>query len=763
MPKTLLPSSAPSRTRPSFSRLSGARSFAFNSSIFRLLMCYREKYRVLALPPALSAQPLSRPWAQTLVLCLAFALGCAESPDAQTSANPPPDTLTPESEALGSALEPPTDVSSPLERDSVSLPSVTMDPKDDRNPPKNRKEASKLVAKEPQTPGKRKNRLATETSPYLLQHAENPVDWHPWGEEALAKAARDGKPIFLSIGYSSCHWCHVMEAESFTDGEIAEFLNDNFVCIKVDREERPDVDAIYMMSVNIMTGRGGWPLSVFLTPDGKPFFGGTYFPARDGDRGQTIGFLTVAKRVKETWDSNKESVEKSAVQLTHLIREELEGAAPPAQTPMPTFQTLQKLQSELAKGFDPVYGGFGAQDADQPKFPTTPNLAFLVDRVQRTSDDDALKMLMTTLDRMAMGGIRDHVGGGFHRYSVDRFWHIPHFEKMLYDNGQLASVYSAAYAITKKEAYKNVLVEMMDFLEREMTSESGGFFAALDADSEHVEGKFYRWERGEWDRVLGEHDAATFAAAYAEQGKPNFEDEFYVPELLSSLDALATKPEFASGVNSTLAPLRAKLLLQRQTRVRPMTDTKVLTSWNGMMIRGLADAGRVLERNDYVTRGVEAATFLLENVRDADGRLHRTFSAGEARLNAYVDDYANLIDGLIGLHQATGDANWLNQADQLMQKQIELFADTEQGAFFYTSSDHETLIARGKQFTDNARPSGNSTSVSNLLYLAKHLDRPEYTRLATATIRAAMPIMNRHPIAVPRMGVSIAEWLDQAD
>jgi uncharacterized protein YyaL (SSP411 family) len=386
---------------------------------------------------------------------------------------------------------------------------------------------------------------------------------------------------------------------------------------------------------------------------------------------------------------------------------------------------------------------------------------FLVDRARRTADAEALRMLTFTLDRMAMGGLRDHLGGGFHRYSVDRFWRIPHFEKMLYDNGQLASVYAAAFQLTKNRHYEDVLTEMMDFLAREMTAENGGFYTALDADSEHVEGKFYRWQREEWDQILGAPDATVFAAAYAEQNQPNFDSEFYVPQLESTWDDLAKKPVFAvANGDSVLAPLRNKLLAERNKRVHPLTDTKILTSWNGLMIRGLADAGRILNRPEYIERAAKAATFLLENVRDDGGRLRRTFSAGQARLNAYVDDYANLVDGLIALHQATDDTAWLKHADELTQKQIELFVDEANGGFFFTSGDHEALIARGKQFTDNAQPSGNSTSVSNLLYLAEKLDKPAYVPVAEGTIRAAMPLIQRAPIAAPRMGASIAAWLE---
>jgi uncharacterized protein YyaL (SSP411 family) len=627
-------------------------------------------------------------------------------------------------------------------------------------------QATAATAEAPPQPAadqRRRNRLANETSPYLLQHAENPVDWFPWGEEAIAKAKRENKLIFLSIGYSSCHWCHVMERESFTDDEIAAFMNDNFVCIKVDREERPDVDAIYMMGVQMMTGRGGWPLSVFLTPTGKPFFGGTYFPARDGDRPGAIGFLSIIRRVNETWEEKAVAVQQSADELTKLIVREMEGSDSTAPTDheLPSKVLLDKIQADMASQFDATYGGFGSTDSPQPKFPQTPNLFFLVDRVQRTNDADALKMLVISLDRMAMGGLRDHLGGGFHRYSVDRYWHIPHFEKMLYDNGQLASVYAEAFQITGEKEYELILTDMMEFLSREMTAPEGAFYSALDADSEHEEGKFYRWRRESWDEVLGREDAEVFAAVYAEQEQPNFEDAYYVPLLQTHWSELEQQDRFAGGrFHEVLAPQRQELLTARDVRVRPLTDTKILTSWNGMMIRGLADAGRVLQEPAYIERASKAARFLLENVRDKDGRLYRTYSAGEARLNAYVDDYANLVDGLLALYRATDDPQWLQLADELTRKQIELFWDDKNGGFFYTSRDHEVLIARGKQFIDNARPSGNSATASNLLYLAGKLQQDEYRNMAERTIRAAMPLMNRAPTAAPRMGVAIAAWLD---
>ena len=520
------------------------------------------------------------------------------------------------------------------------------------------------------------------------------------------------------------------------------------------------------MAVQKITRRGGWPLSVFLTPDGKPFFGGTYFPARDGDRPGAIGFLSIIQRVEQTRKENATALRDYADMLTKSIVEEMEGAGSTAlaNVKLPDETLLDRIQANMAGQFDATYGGFGSTDPRQPKFPQSPNLFFLVDRVQRTDDADARKMLVITLDRMAMGGLRDHLGGGFHRYSVDRYWHIPHFEKMLYDNGQLASVYAEAFQITGEKEYELILTDMMEFLSREMTSPEGAFYSAIDADSEHEEGRFYRWRHESWDEILGTEDAKVFAAVYAEQNQPNFEDVYFVPLLQTHWNELGKQARFAGGrFHEVLAPQRQKLLAVRDVRIRPLTDTKILTSWNGMMIRGLADAGRVLKKPTYIERASKAASFLLENVRDKDGRLYRTYSAGEARLNAYVDDYANFVDGLLALYRATDDQQWLQLADELTRKQIELFWDDENSGFFFTSRDHEVLIARGIQFIDNTRPSGNSATASNLVYLADKLPKDEYRSMAERTIRAAMPLMNRAPIAAPRMGVAIAAWLDSQE
>lgn len=640
-------------------------------------------------------------------------------------------------------------------------------------------QAAKKPADKPAAPATttrekpRANRLARETSPYLLLHAHNPVDWYPWSEEALAKAKRENKLIFLSIGYSSCHWCHVMERESFLDEEIAAVLNKNFICIKVDREERPDVDTVYMTSLQVFhrlsrSGRGGgWPLSMFLTPDAEPFFGGTYFPARDGDRGANVGFLTMVRRIGEVWSDNAEKIREDARTISKYTKLELEQARPPALAAI-TSDLLEGVRKGLSEMHDDRYGGFSFNEGnpDRPKFPEPSNLLFLIDRLRRQVDDAETReqlqtALLLTLDRMAWGGIRDHLGGGFHRYSVDRFWRIPHFEKMLYDNGQLASVYAAAYELTKREDYARVVRETLNFVLRELRDPKGGFYSALDAESEGDEGKFYRWEKKQLTELLSPAEWQRFAAIYGVSGPPNFEDEYYVPQLEQSLADHARASSLSeTTLERELAPIRSKLLSARNRRPRPLTDTKILTSWNGLMIRGLADAGRVLKDEQYLTAAREAAQFVLDKLRTPDGRLQRTFGAGQAKLNAYLDDYAFLVDGLIALHQATGERVWLQAADELTARQIELFWDDKQGGFFFTSNDHESLLARAKDVTDGAEPAGNSVAASNLVYLARVLPREEYRERARRTMETASLLWMTAPSAVPRLALAVASYLE---
>ncbi|MCP4189103.1 MAG: thioredoxin domain-containing protein [Planctomycetaceae bacterium] len=614
---------------------------------------------------------------------------------------------------------------------------------------------------EAESPTQQVNRLVDETSPYLRMHAHNPVDWYPWGEEALKKAKDENKLIFLSVGYSSCHWCHVMERESFMDKEIAKILNDNFVCIKVDREERPDVDTIYMMAVQLLTRRGGWPMSVFLTPDAEPFFGGTYFPARSGDRPGAIGFLSILERIQELWKTKPQDVSRSAADLTRAIQQELQGQ--PILVPFKLSAELLDRQNEgITTQFDPEFGGFGfdPNDAQRPKFPEPSNLVFLLDRWQNSDDESAKKMALSTLDHMARGGIWDHLGGGFHRYSVDRSWQIPHFEKMLYDNGQLLSVYSNAYKLTGDENLKWIVDDTVAYMLRDARDPGGAFYAAMDADSENVEGKYYRWEIDEVKELLGE-DFEFFASVYGLDGAPNFEEHFYVLQLPQSFAEIASEKNLSpQELRDKLRPMQQKLLAVRAKRVPPLTDSKILCSWNGLAIRGLADAGRNCDNPAYVDAAVQAAEFILANLRDENGNLLRTYSSGKAKLNAYLDDYAFLIDGLIALHQATGDVRWLNQADALMQLQIDGFWDDSAGGFFFTANDHEKLIARSKQVTDGARPAGNSISAANLIYLGVHLDKADYLEKARETARNTALVMERVPTIAPRMAVVIDSIID---
>ncbi|MEX2176207.1 MAG: thioredoxin domain-containing protein [Pirellulaceae bacterium] len=615
------------------------------------------------------------------------------------------------------------------------------------------------------------NRLVKETSPYLLQHAHNPVDWHPWGEEALAKAKKEGKLIFLSIGYSSCHWCHVMERESFHDDEIAAFLNKHFVAIKIDREERPDIDAIYMTALGVyhqLAGErrgGGWPLSMFLTPEGEPFVGGTYFPARDGDREGLPGFLTLITKIQEVWSASPDKIREDAKTVTRFTKAEMERRGLPALVAIDEA-LVAPVQEALDEQYDPKYGGFGyGPNPQQPKFPEPSNLVYLLDRArrdknERAKNERAKEMLVGTLSGMSLGGIRDHLGGGFHRYSVDRYWQIPHFEKMLYDNGQLASVYAQGYELTGREDFARTSRELCDFVLRELADQSGGFYTAIDADSEGEEGKFYRWEKAEVEKALSPAEWEVFAAVYGLERDPNFDEKYYVPQLAETLADTARERKLTEAqLEAQLVPIREKLLAVRNKRPRPRIDTKILAADNGLMIGGLADAGRILKEPRYVQAAEKAADFVLISLRTKEGRLRRTFSAGEARLNAYVNDYAFLTDGLLRLHAATGDERWLDAADELLQKQIELFADQAGGGFFFTSSDHEVLLARGKEIVDTSVPAGNSVSADNLIRLAIARNQPDYLPRAAKTILASAAVLQTNPASAPRMAAAVPALL----
>jgi uncharacterized protein YyaL (SSP411 family) len=608
------------------------------------------------------------------------------------------------------------------------------------------------------------NALAKETSPYLLMHAHNPVRWYAWNDETLAKAKSENKPIFLSIGYSSCHWCHVMERESFYDEEIANLLNDKFICIKVDREERPDVDEIYMealMTYNRVSGSrrgGGWPLSMFMLPDGRPFFGGTYFPARTGDRGSSPGFLTIVTKIDEVLTTSRDRVEQDAELITKETRRSLAGQNMINTTKEIQASWMTAAQSSFLESFDPVYGGFrfSEQNPNIPKFPEPSNQMFLLDQIRSDPNNaDAKRMFETNCQRMMMGGIYDHLGGGFHRYSVDRFWKIPHYEKMLYDNGQMASLYAEAFALTGQQEFKQVVDGILTFVDRELTAEQGGFYSSLDAESEGEEGKFYVWSLDEIKPALTDAEYTLFASIYGLNDPPNFEGKSYAPQLTKPMSDHAKRLGMTTeALESKLIPIRQKLFDVRSKRVRPLLDNKILTSWNGMMIRGYADAGRILKNERYVAAAAKAADFALQNLVADDGRLYRTHTNGESKLNAYVIDYACLVDGLLALHRANGDTKWLQEAEAIQKKQDELFWDEKTGGYFYTSKDHEVLLARSKKPVDGVIPAGNSIAAGNLLYLADQLKNEDYRERAKQAVLSAAPFLERQPIAAPRLSIT---------
>ncbi len=609
------------------------------------------------------------------------------------------------------------------------------------------------------------NRLAKESSPYLLMHAHNPVDWFPWGPEAFAKAKKEGKLIFLSIGYTSCHWCHVMERLVFSNEEIAKYMNENFVCVKVDREERPDIDDIYMTALSVyfrLSGsdqNGGWPLSMFMTAEGKPIAGGTYFPPDDTDG--RMGFPTVMKRISDLWRDDKKSLEGNAEVLTANIRRVMSAKVALQDTPL-TVELAAATVKHLADTHDAKFGGFDFNPAraNAPKFPVPSKLALLLYAANRDQDDALRAKLILTLDAMAAGGIRDHLAGGFHRYSTDRAWKVPHFEKMLYDNAQLADVYVEAFRQTKNPAYKLIAEEICDFVLREMTDKRGGFFSALDADSEDVEGKSYVWSEREIDQLLGPN-AEAFKLAYGLNEKNTFEVG-YVLHQPQPFDQVAAKLKLAPDeLGKRLAAARQKLLAARNRRPQPLTDDKVLTGWNGLMIKALANAGAGLNRTDYVNAAERAAMFVVTELRDDEGRLHRSFRGAASPIKAYLDDYTYLVDGLIALHLATREPKWLNAASKLTDDQLKLFWDEDNSGFFFTATDHEELLARSKDRYDSVVPSGNSVAVRNLLRLAALAKNESYREKAELTLKAAAGSMQDSPGGFANMALGLFEFLDK--
>jgi hypothetical protein len=578
------------------------------------------------------------------------------------------------------------------------------------------------------------NRLALETSPYLLQHAHNPVDWYPWGEEAFHRARAEDKPVFLSVGYSTCHWCHVMEVESFEDEEVAAFLNEHFIAIKVDREELPDVDDLYMTVVQLLTGRGGWPMSVWLTPDRKPFFGGTYFPKAQ--------FLQVLDRVATVWREDRSGLRAQAERVAAALTAQMGAvAAARALEEAP----LEQVVKDLAERFDEGDGGFGGA----PKFPNETNLLLLLGRYERTGDPEALRMATVTLRRMAAGGIYDHVGGGFHRYSVDAVWLVPHFEKMLYNQAWLGRAYLEAHRLTGEPRFRRVVEETLAYVARDMTAPEGAFYTAEDADSEGEEGRFYVWTRPQIAAVLtGDGEADVFCRAYGVTDPGNFEQGTSILHAAESPEALAAALGTTPGaLEERLAGMRARLLEARARRERPLRDDKILTGWNGMMIGTFARAGEVLERPDYVAAAARAADFVLERLRGKDGSLLRVFRGGEARIPAYQEDHAYLIDGLLELYRATGDPARLGQARDLADRMVASFWDESAGGFYASGEAHDRLLVRGKEAYDGAVPSGNAVAADALVRLARYTGESTYERRAEATLAAFAGAVERTPLA----------------
>jgi len=579
------------------------------------------------------------------------------------------------------------------------------------------------------------NHLIHESSPYLLQHAHNPVDWYPWGDEAFTKARAENKPVLLSIGYSACHWCHVMAHESFEDEEIAQLMNENFVNIKVDREERPDLDQIYMNAVQMMTHHGGWPMTVFLTPEAMPFYGGTYFPPQD--RYNMPGFPRVLISVSEAYrDRQSDIVETSTALLEQLQR--LSSTSGSGQTIVK--ELLDAAYMGLVRGYDSVNGGFG----NAPKFPPAMTLEFLLRTYTRAGKTETLEIVRHTAEKMAKGGMYDQLGGGFHRYSTDARWLVPHFEKMLYDNALLSRFYLHYFQVSHDVLARGITEGILDYVIREMTNPQGGFYSTQDADSEGHEGKFFVWDMAEITSILGEKDAAVFNAYYDISEQGNFEGK-NIPNINWNQDEVATKLGISvSELETSLEQSRRKLFEKRELRVKPDRDEKILTAWNGLMMASFAEAGVVLDRPNYLDAARRNAQFVLSNLQ-RDGFLLRTYKDGVAKYNAYLEDYAFLIEGLVTLHETSGEFIWLREALALTDRMIDEFWDETNGGFFFTGKSHENLIVRSKDNFDNATPSGNSVAALVLLRLAILTGNENYRNRAVSVLRDVADSAQKYP------------------
>jgi len=577
------------------------------------------------------------------------------------------------------------------------------------------------------------NKLASETSPYLLQHVENPVEWYPWGQEALSLAREQDKPILLSVGYAACHWCHVMAHESFEDEETAALMNEHFINIKVDREERPDIDRIYMTAVVAMTGQGGWPMTVALTPEGAPFFGGTYYPP--SPRHGLPSFKQVLSSLADAWVNRREQVVESASGITDYLGSSM--SVDSAETPLEE-SLLDNAFAGIRQNFDHRFGGFGPA----PKFPQAMTLEFLLRYHHKTGNAEALSMVEKTLEMMAKGGIFDHLGGGFARYSTDIRWLAPHFEKMLYDNALLARIYLHAWKVTGRPLFRRVVEDTLDWLMAEMREQGGGYYSSLNADSEGVEGKYYVWSAADIRDVLGE-DADLFMNLYGVSAAGNWEG-------VNILHVAGNLPE--DGLDNEeavriITEAKVKLRTVRDSRIRPGLDDKVLTSWNGLVLAVLAEAGRDLENEEYLKAAIQNADFIFNNLRQPDGRLFRTWKEGhEAKIGGFLEDYAYLADGLLALYQSTFDERWFAWCQELADQILIHFHDSDSVGFFDTPDDHEQLISRPRETQDNAVPSGNAVAVGVLLKLYLYTGNGRYWDIATEALSSMQSVMSQHPL-----------------
>ncbi len=589
------------------------------------------------------------------------------------------------------------------------------------------------------------NHLINEKSPYLIQHAHNPVDWHPWSDETFARAKLENRPVFLSIGYATCHWCHVMEKESFEDEEAAGYLNDTFICIKVDREERPDIDAVYMAACQMLTGSGGWPLSIFMTPKKKPFFAATYLPKNS--RAGRAGLIDICRQVKNLWTADKEKIVNSADSIAAQLGKAFAFAA----ADEPDASLLDQAYQKIKPGFDPQHGGFDPA----PKFPTPHRLLFLLRCYHRNGDSNALEMVKKTLTAMRLGGIWDHVGFGFHRYSTDARWLLPHFEKMLYDQALIATAYLEAYQITKDPLFAATADDIFSYVLRDMTAEEGAFYSAEDADSEGEEGKFYVWTTEEFSRVLGDEIAKKWETILRLSTEGNFTDEATrqktganILHLTAPMEKWAAKLNLSEDqFGKDWANIRERLFRVREKRIHPLKDDKILTDWNGLMIAALALGARILNRSEYESAARKAADFVLSKMRDENGRLYHRFRDGELAVKANAGDYAFLIHGLLSLYQTTYDLVYAEEAKMLQEKMIARFWDEENGGFFSTPNGSVELPVRPKELYDGAIPSANSVALLNLVFLSRLTGDPQWENRIQAHIRAFAGTLKSQPQA----------------